>query len=109
MSKQRKPYAIRLLASNIIDGSTFTRDYHRGQMRLTKQAFTEYAIGNLLCLIAEQNYSNLSEFVIHSVITLSPEETFAYWQADAEAEIARQQRAVEDYTRKMFPNDYRNG
>jgi queuine/archaeosine tRNA-ribosyltransferase len=105
----KKPFAIRLLAQNIIDGSTFERVYYRGAMRVNKQAFTEYAIGNLLALISEQDYSNLREFVIMSVITLSPDETFAIWREEAEREIAEQMQKVEDYVRESFPNDYRNG
>jgi hypothetical protein len=39
-------------------------------MRLNKQAYTEFAIGNLLALIAEQDYQNLENFWITDVIFL---------------------------------------
>lgn len=98
----KKPFGIRLLAQNLVDGSTYERTYVRGVMRVNKQAFVAYAIGDLLMLIAEQDNSNLREFVIMGVRTLTSEELFAIWQEDAYQAITNQEAILRDYVERYY-------
>jgi hypothetical protein len=101
-SEVKKPFGVRLIAQNYFDGSTYERTYVRGVMRVNKQAFTEYAIGNFLMLIAEQNYSNLREFSIMSVRTLTADELYAIWLDDATQAVKDQQAIVRDYIERYY-------
>lgn len=69
------PFSIRIVIK-IKDGDTFERVYERGNMKLGKQAFIEFAFGNLL-LLTQQGllFGNPGSLHIESVtITEIPSE-----------------------------------
>lgn len=49
--KRRKFFAVRVVVTDLINGSQATRDYVRGDMHVGKQAFTAFALGDMIQLI----------------------------------------------------------
>lgn len=109
----KKPFAIRLVAQDT-HGSTYERVYVRPvKSKQKKDAFVAWAIGDLLMLISEGEFHALREYVIVNMAVLTPEEAYAFWVKDAEAEIERQtekaRKYVADYFQNYPPEEYGPG
>lgn len=54
MTPTRQPfYAVRVVVTHVDTGSTSTRDYVRGERRMSRDAFASFALGDLLNLVTE--------------------------------------------------------
>ena len=69
----RKFFAVRVVLADD-NGSTYSRDYVRGEMRLGKQAFTAYAVGDFIGLVSEGTWAGFEPV---GVTELYPEQVIA--------------------------------
>lgn len=101
----KKPFAIRLHAEDL-NGSSYERVYVRPtKSKQNQQAFVAWAIGDLLMLISEGEFHALREYFITDMRVLSPAEAYHYWLEQAEIEVTKQRRFLQDYLDNYFSED----
>lgn len=61
-----KFFAVRITLADDY-GSTITRNYVRGPMRLGKQAFTSFAVGDFIGLVSEGTWAGYEVIDLHEI------------------------------------------